>query len=594
MNESRLADSRRAKVLLGAGTLCAAAAGAFGLWDPLAVHERAHLRLASLQAVRSVQEDLAADVQLRIAGLARLASAIAGQDWRDGETHDLGSRLIIASDPGDIGFQWIDAAGIERWRICIACESGAQLPPFDGDRALHASIQAARARREPVASPAMTLTRGRFANRIVTPALRDGAPVGFLVATLDVDTALKRMLASHGALGYAIAVSEGGVEIFRSEADRRELDSEWAQKIDMQLPGILWEVRVWPTPRAMEAIRSALPQVGLVLGALLGALLFSALYFAWLARVSSNQLRAAHAVLEQRVEQRTVELQHANLELHKEIAERARAEIALQHLSGRLLRLQDEERRRIARELHDSTGGLLTTLIFNLELTQRFAQTADNGPLAAVVRDSAELLDRMTTEIRTLSYLLHPPMLDELGLEDALRCYVTGFTKRSGIAVTCEVQRNLCLPREVELTIFRVVQEALTNVHRHSGSADASVALWREDRQVCAEVTDRGRGIPPGIFDPASTATTELGVGIAGMRDRVRQLRGHFEIAAWPKGTTVRVNIPVAAVPSATNEAIDEFKSRDSLPEGLISQTFLPGSTGTTSGVAPSAGQPTA
>jgi signal transduction histidine kinase len=594
MNDFRLPDSRRARVLLVAGTICAAAAGAFTLWDPLDVHERAHLRQASRETARSVREDLAADVQLRISGLTRLASLIAHQDWRVRETDDLGSRLVIASQPGDVAFQWIDAAGIERWRICVTCEPAAQLPAFDTDRALYASIQMARARREAVASPAMTLTRGRFAIRIVTPALRDGAPGGFLVTTLDVGTALESMLASHGALGYGIAVSERGVEIFRSEGNRRESDTEWAEKVDLQLPGVLWEVRVWPMPRAIDAIRSALPEVGLVLGALLGALLFSVLYFARLARVSSNQLRLAHAVLEQRVEQRTVELQQANLDLQNEIAERARAEGALQHLSHRLLRLQEEERRRIARELHDSTGGLLTALIFNLELTQRFAQTADNSPLAAVVRDSAELLDRMATEIRTLSYLLHPPMLDELGLENALRCYVTGFTKRSAIAVTCEVQPDLCLTREVELTIFRVVQESLTNVHRHSGSSDASVIVWREDREICAEVTDRGRGIPADIFDSAGTMRTGLGVGIAGMRDRVRQVGGRFEMAASPRGTTVRVSIPVAAGAWATTDPVEASEPRDSLPADLISQAFLPVSTGTTSGAAPSAGQPAA
>jgi signal transduction histidine kinase len=238
-----------------------------------------------------------------------------------------------------------------------------------------------------------------------------------------------------------------------------------------------------------------------------------------------------------------------NEDLQNQVTERARAEAALQRLSGRLLQLQDEERRRIARELHDSTGAFLSALSLNLERVQRLAGQGQDAAFAAIVRDSTTLIERMTRELRTLSHLLHPPMLDELGLDCVLMWYVRGFAERSGIAVTCDVQPALCISSDVELTLFRIVQEALTNVHRHSQSATASVRVWREDHRVRAEIADRGRGIPPAILQQPGQHTADIGIGIAGMRERMRQLHGDFDIVGSANGTTVRVSIPVTTVP---------------------------------------------
>ena len=244
--------------------------------------------------------------------------------------------------------------------------------------------------------------------------------------------------------------------------------------------------------------------------------------------------RGAQKELETRVEERTAELDKANQ--------------SLRDLTARLLHFQDEERRRIARELHDSVGQTLAALSMNLSSVgadiRRLTKTA------AAVEDSEALVKEMTTGIRTISYLLHPPLLDEAGLTSAFRWYVEGLTARSEIRVDLEVPDNFGrLPKDLETAIFRVVQECLTNVHRHSGSPAAEIRLSRSASDVQLEVRDEGKGIPPEKLSEMSSNGAP-GVGIRGMRERIHQLGGSLEIgsAGSGKGTVVLVTLPVANV----------------------------------------------
>jgi len=222
-----------------------------------------------------------------------------------------------------------------------------------------------------------------------------------------------------------------------------------------------------------------------------------------------------------------------------DIEDRKHAEEELRRLSGQLLQSQDEERRRIARELHDSTGQDLVALATML------GQLRDSIP--SVERKSRRLLseckvlaDQCIREVRTLSYLLHPPMLDEGGLEDAIRDYVDGFTKRSGIQVELEVSPRFGrMKRDVELALFRVVQESLTNIQRHSGSLQAKIRIDRNADDVTLEVSDKGRGISDSRFPSG------VGVGIPSMHERVKQIGGRLDVDSSSRGTTVRVTIPV-------------------------------------------------
>jgi PAS domain S-box-containing protein len=232
---------------------------------------------------------------------------------------------------------------------------------------------------------------------------------------------------------------------------------------------------------------------------------------------------------------------------HEDVTEIKRAEEELRRLAGRLLALQDEERRRIARELHDSTAQNLVALAFNLDRLERRA-SADEGMKAAVLADSRALIDRSLKELRTLSYLLHPPALDDAGLVPAIRSFVDGFSRRSGIKVEMKLPGRMArLPRDAESAIFRIVQEALANVHRHSGSATAAVRLRRSRQRVVLEIVDRGAGIAGMINDARGAEMHSLGVGIPGMQARLRQLNGDLEIqSAAGQGTTIRAVVPVA------------------------------------------------
>ena len=244
--------------------------------------------------------------------------------------------------------------------------------------------------------------------------------------------------------------------------------------------------------------------------------------------------------LETRVKLRTQELEGKNAALLEQ-AETVR------ELSGRLLRAQDEERRRIARDLHDSSGQILVAVQMNLAPIEEEARKM-NASFAQVIRESIGLVEQLSKELRTVSYLLHPPLLDEAGLPSALRWYVEGFAERSKIDVQLELSPDLGrLPREMEMTIFRIVQECLTNIHRHSGSQEANIRVARSADEVCLQIQDKGRGMPVSNNGGSSSKLVRSGVGIRGMRERVKQLGGRLEIQSNENGTVVTASMPLAS-----------------------------------------------
>jgi signal transduction histidine kinase len=209
----------------------------------------------------------------------------------------------------------------------------------------------------------------------------------------------------------------------------------------------------------------------------------------------------------------------------------------------RLMKIQDEERRRIARELHDSAGQTLSLLGMSLaQLVQR--AEAVSPELAQQGKEIEGIAQQLSREIRTTSYLLHPPLLDELGLSSALNWYIEGLAQRSGIAIMLDIPDNFGrLPSDMELAMFRLVQECLTNIHRHSGSKTASIRLFVEAGSLRVEVSDQGKGIPPERLVEIRSGGS--GVGIRGMQERLRQLGGEIMIEANPSGTRVIARIPL-------------------------------------------------
>ena len=229
----------------------------------------------------------------------------------------------------------------------------------------------------------------------------------------------------------------------------------------------------------------------------------------------------------------------------QDISALKRAENTVRWLSGRLLQLRDDERRRIARDLHDSVGQILTAVKMNLSYLRRDTSPLDEKGRKAVT-ESTELVDSCLKEVRTISHLLHPPMLDEVGLVPAIRWYTTGFAGRSGIEVELDLPADLHrLPTELETAVFRVVQESLTNVHRHSGSPTATIRLGAKSDHIHLQVIDQGRGIPHDKLSFRQESAT-IGVGLLGMRERLRQFRGELEISSNGHGTTVNAIIPLS------------------------------------------------
>lgn len=252
-------------------------------------------------------------------------------------------------------------------------------------------------------------------------------------------------------------------------------------------------------------------------------------------RESEEKLRALNDSLETKVRQRTQELEKQSEEVFD--------------LSMRLLRAQDEERRHIARELHDTAGQTMTVVGMKLQrLIQKMKQTAPE--LAADQEIIRGLIEKLNQDIRTTSYLLHPPLLDESGIAAALPWYGRGLAERSGLDIRVSVSEDVGrLSQDMELVIFRVVQECLTNVHRHSGSKTASIRVVRDEEEIRVEVADQGKGMTPERL--AEIQTQGTGVGIPGMRERVRQFGGRMKIESNGAGTTVSITFPLGTGASA-------------------------------------------
>jgi signal transduction histidine kinase len=246
-------------------------------------------------------------------------------------------------------------------------------------------------------------------------------------------------------------------------------------------------------------------------------------------KLTEEALRSARDTLESIVEERTA---------------------ALRHLSAKLLRAQDDECRRIARELHDSLGQYLAAAKINLDII-----SLHQGEEEKCLLEVQQLIDSAIAETRTLSHLLHPPLLDAAGFASAAAWYVSEFGKRSSIKSRLDMPENLPrLPMIVEITLFRILQEALTNVHRHSGSPAVHIVLEANESTATLTVTDHGKGIPREILDTFAQTGINVGVGLAGIRERVKELDGKLEISSSPAGTTLKARIPVIEPTLRTSE----------------------------------------
>jgi PAS domain S-box-containing protein len=262
---------------------------------------------------------------------------------------------------------------------------------------------------------------------------------------------------------------------------------------------------------------------------------------------NEERFRALADQLDAQVKVRTLQLEHRNAEVLNQ-------SVQLRELSQRLMRTQDNERRHIARELHDSAGQILAALGMNLATVATEARK-DAPRLVSAAEEGEQLVQKLSQEIRTMSYLLHPPLLDENGLPEALRWYSQGLTERSGLDISLNIPEDFGrLSPELELVMFRLVQECLTNIHRHSGSKKAVIRMAHTAESVSLEVEDDGSGISPEKL--VEIQSQGSGVGIAGMRERVRQLEGDMSIQSDASGTMICFIFPVPRTASSKVQTI--------------------------------------
>jgi signal transduction histidine kinase len=229
--------------------------------------------------------------------------------------------------------------------------------------------------------------------------------------------------------------------------------------------------------------------------------------------------------------------------LNQELKARQQAEESLRRLTAGLFEMQDAERRKISRELHDSLGQYLSGVKMNLEVVSK------SLPPNALLTECVAVLDESISETRTMSHLLHPPLLDEIGFASAAKWYVEGFSQRSGIQVSLVLPEKLGrLPGSVELALFRVLQESLTNIHRHSHSASAEISVSLHGEEIKLWVRDKGKGLAPDVLEGFQTNSSYVGVGLVGLRERLRELGGRLEVRSDSPGTSIFASLPIPKV----------------------------------------------
>jgi signal transduction histidine kinase len=493
------------------------------LWRALLRQERAQTERVVALASHSIRTDMVADMNLRILGLVHIAKLWDIWEKPRRNEFEVHATLYISQYPGCVAIGWVSPTKDVKWVVPVDGDIRIRELAMSPDAEAQHLLQRAVQTRAAIVGHSAQLTPDDKFFPVWAPIFVANRLQGFLVGVFRVRTLLDDVTTDHADLGYEVSVAEGQNPIYLLSDTIPK--NEWAQEAMVPLPGSSWLLQIWPSAKALPDTYP-LSRVVLLGGLIVAMQLTLTVYLAQRARWWAR------------------DVEEVNEALTRENTDRRRAEESLHHLSARLLQLQDEERRHIARELHDSTAQTLYGLTIKLRLVDE-AKTLHDAQSQQLLMEGRELAEQCLSEMRTMSYLLHPPSLDDLGLVPACRTVAKGFTERSGILVDIEVPSGLDrLPRESETALFRVVQESLSNIHRHSGSKTARIQLSQPKGEIRLEISDQGRGFVNQVMDQVID-TTQLGVGIAGMRERLRQLGGRLEISSSSKGTTVAAILPV-------------------------------------------------
>lgn len=306
-----------------------------------------------------------------------------------------------------------------------------------------------------------------------------------------------------------------------------------------------------PYTEMMVRLRAPMGNINLIERPLRPATLISSVRTAIRSRLRQYEIRD-HLRDREQVEE---ELRRAHDELESLVEKRTSA---LRKLSARLMRVQDEERRRVARELHDGLGQWLAAAQINVDMVL-LGSGARPSPM---LEETRRLIDHAVTSIRTMSYLLHPPLLDEAGFEAAAHWFIDGFSKRTAMTIKTNFLhpdnfpvKTVRMPEVVELALFRALQEGLTNAHRHSASPTVEVRFERDPHRALLEIQDFGRGLPQTVMDRFQRTGAGSGVGLAGIHERIKELGGDFTICSTSTGTTLRSAVPLSSKAARTQSA---------------------------------------
>jgi signal transduction histidine kinase len=514
--------NRTANLRLPMLVALASVAATLVLWHALRGQERAQTERVVKLATYSIRADMIADMNIRISGLVRLAKLWEIWEKPRRNEFELHTSLYISHEPGCLAVGWVSPTYDVNWVVPVDGDVPIRQLNLSTDGEQRHQLESLLQTHAALVGHSVHLSQDERLLPVWVPVFEKDRFQGFILGVFRVRALLDDITSDHADLGYEVVVAEGQNPIYYlSSAIPR---NKWAQEATVPLPGTNWRLQIWPGAKAMPDTYP-LSTVVLVGGIFVALQLTLTVYLAQRARLWARHVEAV------------------NLELVKENAERRRTEESMHRLSSRLLQLQDEERRHIARELHDSTAQTLYGLAIKLRLVSK-SERAPDPKSEQLLKESQQLAEQCLSEMRTMAYLLHPPSLDELGLLPACRSLVKGFTERSNILVDLKVPSDLDrLPREIETALFRVMQESLSNIHRHSGSQTACIQLSESDQEIRLEVSDQGRGLVREMVDRVIDET-RLGVGIAGMRERLRQLGGQLEIRSSSKGTTVIAVLP--------------------------------------------------
>lgn len=491
-------------------------------WRALRVQEHAQIERVVKLATYSIRTDMIADMNIRIQGLVHIAKL--WQIWEKPlrSEFELHASLYISHEPGCVAVGWVSPNQDVNWVVPVDGDVPIRELNLSADEGQRRQLESLLQTHDATVGHSIQLTQDQRLLPVWVPVFEKDRFQGFIVGVFRVRTLLDDVTVDHADLGYEVVVAEGQNPIYFLNGTIPK--NNWAQEATIPLPGATWRLQIWPSSKAMPDTYP-LSQVVLIGGLFVALQLTLTVYLAQKARLWARHVEAV------------------NQELVKENLERRRAEESMHRLSARLLQLQDEERRHIARELHDSTAQTMYALAIKLRLVADSGRPPD-PKYDQLLTESQQLAQQCLSEMRTMAYLLHPPSLDELGLVPACRSLVKGFTERSGILVDLAVPSELDrLPRDTETALFRVVQESLSNIHRHSGSKTATVQFLQTEQEIRLEIKDQGRGLVREVLDRVIDET-QLGVGIAGMRERLRQLGGQLEVRSSSRGTTVIATLP--------------------------------------------------